>query len=84
MAGSFLIVNGQIIQGFPLIPGQVLKVAGDGAKQTKCFCCAVDGDFTVTFQDGTGVTISLVAGDSFTIPGGGSVLAVGGAKFHYV
>lgn len=84
MAGDFLRINGELIQGFPLISGQVNIAAAGGAKRTKCFCCAVAGDFTVTFGDTVAATIAMVHGEVFTVPGGCTVLAVGGATFHYV
>jgi len=82
--GDFLRKNGEIIQGFPLVSGQVNIAAADGEKKTRCFCCSIDGNFTVTFADAVVATIPMVAGDVFTIPGGATVLAVAGAKFHYV
>ena len=75
----------QVVQAFPLVPGQVNIAAAGGAKTTSLFCCSIDGTFTVTFTDGGSTAdIPAVAGDIFAIHGGGTVLATGSAKFHYV
>jgi len=84
MTQKYLRSEAQLVQAFPLIPGQVNIAAAGGAKLTECFCCAVDGDFTVTFNNGTTANIGMVAGDVFSIPNGGTVLATGLATFHYV
>ena len=84
MAGDYLRNSGEIVMAFPLISGQVNIAAAGGAKQTKCFCCGVAGNFTVTFGTGVAATITMAAGNIFSIPGGGTVLAVGAATFHYV
>ena len=73
-----------MVQAFPLYSGQVNILAAAGAKHTNCFCCAIDGTFTVTFADAVSASIAMFAGDVFSIPGGGTVLATGGASFHYV
>lgn len=84
MTKKYLRSDAQLIQAFPLIPGQVNIAAAGGAKTTDCFCCAIDGTFTVTFNDGTPASIAMIAGDVFSIPNGGTVLATGLATFHYV
>jgi hypothetical protein len=80
---GFLKEGGQIIQAFPLVAGWVNIDAAAGATYCTAFCCAIDGTFTVTFNDGTTASIAMIAGDVFSIPGGGTVLATGGATFHY-
>jgi len=81
---GMLFTRGKLVQGFSLIPGQVNIAAAGGAKATKCFCCDVDGAFTVTFNDATTATINMYHGEVFLIPAGGTVLATGSATFHYV
>ena len=84
MAAKYLRDAGDLLQYFPLIPGQVNIDAAAGAKQCRHFYCSVAGSFTVTFSEGTIATMVMVVGESFTIPDGATITAVAGAKFHYV
>jgi len=84
MSTKFLFPNGQLFPAFPLHSGQVNIAAADGAKFCTMFCCAVGGDFTLTFPDGVIETITMVAGEVYAIPSGGEVEAVGAATFHFV
>jgi len=84
MINDMLRNKGQIVEAFPLYSGQVNIAAAGGAKLVLVFCCAIDGNFTVTFNDGVQATIAMVAGEVFSIPSGGTVLATGAATFHYI
>lgn len=76
--------NGNSIQEFPLVKGQVNIAAAGGAKATELFACDVDGVFTITWPDATTANINMVHGEVFVLPPGSTVLAVGGATFHFV
>lgn len=78
--------NGNSIMAFPLIPGQVNIAAAGGAKTTELFCCDVDGVFTITWEDTTTANINMVHGEVFSAPPNEvvTVLATGGATFHYM
>jgi hypothetical protein len=83
MPEAFLRSRGELVQVFPLISGQVNINAAAGAKYCTAFYCAIAGTFTVTFADAVGASIIMTAGQSFSIPNGGTVLATGGATFHF-
>lgn len=77
--------NGTSVMAFPYIKGQLNIAAADGAKTTNMFLCDVDGVFTITYDDASTENINLYHGEVFSSPMETvTVLAVGGATFHYV
>ncbi len=72
-----------VVQAMPLRKGFINLTSG--SFEANLIYCAIDGNITLNWEDGTETVVALVEGDSFTVDGADTITLnepASSGKFH--